>query len=83
MNVLIADTVPMLLAALSPSGLFFIFGVCGVGCFCFVYFCVPETKGKSLEEIDRMWATETRALSPRSSESKRDEQRIEHSSLAD
>lgn len=37
-----------------------VFFIWGCTCFCggaFVYFCVPETKGLSLEEVDRMYAT--------------------------
>ena len=33
---------------------FFIWGSTCAGCFVFTYFCVPETKGLSLEQVDRM-----------------------------
>jgi hypothetical protein len=31
-----------------------IFGGCSVGCFLFIFFNVPETKGKSLEELQTL-----------------------------
>lgn len=37
-----------------------VFFIWGVTCICggiFVFFCVPETKGLSLEEVDDMYAT--------------------------
>jgi sugar porter (SP) family MFS transporter len=34
---------------------FFIWGSTCLGCFIFTYFCVPETKGLSLEQIDTMY----------------------------
>jgi len=34
--------------------LFIIFGGCCVGCFLFIFFNVPETKGKSLEELQTL-----------------------------
>ena len=61
MNVAIADMVPQMLVAMSASGLFFFFGCFGVVCGLFVYVFVPETKGKSLEEIDAMWSDSGRA----------------------
>lgn len=39
-----------------------VFFIWGCTCICgglFVYFCVPETKGLSLEEVDDMYATTT------------------------
>jgi len=37
------------------SKVFFIWGSTCAGCFVFTYFCVPETKGMSLEQIDEMY----------------------------
>lgn len=34
---------------------FFIWGSLCVGCFVYAYFLVPETKGLSLEQVDRMF----------------------------
>lgn len=51
-NALVAFLFPMALAAIgNPT--FFIFAVINVGSLLFVYFCLPETKGKSLEEIEK------------------------------
>lgn len=39
----------------SPAGVFWIFGVICVGAFFFCWRLVPETKGKTLEEIGQSW----------------------------
>ncbi|KAJ7574408.1 MFS monosaccharide transporter [Mycena floridula] len=36
---------------------FFIWGTTCLGCLIFTYFCIPETKGLSLEQIDLMYET--------------------------
>jgi len=47
-NAVVAFTFPMALAALgNPT--FFVFAVINLGSLLFVYFCLPETKGKSLD----------------------------------
>ena len=38
---------------------FFIWGSTCAGCFIFTYFCVPETKGLSLEQIDILYQNTT------------------------
>jgi sugar porter (SP) family MFS transporter len=38
---------------------FFIWGSTCVGCLVFIYFCIPETKGLSLEQIDIMYQNTT------------------------
>jgi len=58
MNFLVNFTVPYLLSppyANLQSKVGFIFGGITLLSFFFVYFCVPECKGRSLEEIDRMF----------------------------
>ena len=46
-------TFPLLNAALGPAGTFWLYaGICAAG-FVFILRCVPETKGKSLEQIER------------------------------
>jgi len=41
--------------ALTTHGCYWMFaGVCGFGAV-YTYFCVPETKGKSLDEIQRLF----------------------------
>jgi sugar porter (SP) family MFS transporter len=50
---LLAFTFPLLNRALGPSGTFWIYAaICFMG-FLFIYLCVPETKGKTLEAIER------------------------------
>jgi len=50
----VAQTFPWLLATFSDR-VFFIYAGLSLAMFLFVAFIVPETKGKSLEEIERMW----------------------------
>jgi len=46
-------TFPILNAKLGSSGTFWLYGViCGVG-FGFIYFKLPETKGQTLEQIEK------------------------------
>jgi hypothetical protein len=40
---------------ISVAGMFFIFGIISTVSVLFVYFCVPETKGKTLEQIEIMF----------------------------
>ena len=79
MNVMVAERVPGLLTVLSAEGLFMVFGICGLGCFAFVYYFVPETKGKSLEEIDKMWSKDAAGISPRGRQE--DKEDLDHSGL--
>ncbi|ORY04107.1 sugar transporter [Basidiobolus meristosporus CBS 931.73] len=53
-NFIIGEVVPPLMKSIN-WGLYIIFGACGVLMFIFVIFFVPETKGKSLEQIDHMF----------------------------
>jgi sugar porter (SP) family MFS transporter len=52
LDLVIASTVLTLIGALGESGLFAIFAVIGVAGFAFLYRRMPETKGKSLEQVD-------------------------------
>jgi sugar porter (SP) family MFS transporter len=50
---LLTYTFPLLQAALGPAGCFWLYaGVCVLG-FIFILFKLPETKGKTLEELER------------------------------
>ena len=51
-NFIVALTFPVLLAALGGAGAFWLFAAIGVVAWLFVFFMVPETKGRSLEEIE-------------------------------
>jgi MFS transporter, SP family, arabinose:H+ symporter len=57
----IADTIvgqltPMFLGSVGPAVTFWFFSACCLLSFCVVYKMVPETKGKSLEEVQEIWA---------------------------
>jgi MFS transporter, SP family, arabinose:H+ symporter len=56
----------MLLSGLGGADTFWTFAVINVICFIFVITIVPETKNKSLEEIEQFWTPnnkDTRKLS--------------------
>jgi hypothetical protein len=44
--------------AISVAGMFFVFAAISTISVLFVYFCVPETKGKTLEQIEMMFESE-------------------------
>jgi MFS transporter, SP family, arabinose:H+ symporter len=52
---LIGQLTPWMLNNLSPAGTFFLFAVMCVPYMLIIWKMVPETAGKSLEEIERMW----------------------------
>ena len=52
---LIGQLTPWLMKTLSPAGVFLLFGVMCVPYLLIVWKLVPETTGKSLEEIERYW----------------------------
>ncbi len=52
---LIGQLTPWLTTRLSASGVFWLFGFMCIPYLLITYFLVPETTGKSLEEIERMW----------------------------
>jgi MFS transporter, SP family, arabinose:H+ symporter len=45
-------TFPLLKASLGAAGTFWIYGAICVAGFVFIHFRLPETKGKSLEQIE-------------------------------
>jgi sugar porter (SP) family MFS transporter len=51
-NFLVALSFPVLLATLGGAGSFWLFAALGIVAWFFVYFRVPETKGRTLEEIE-------------------------------
>ena len=52
---LIGQLTPWLTTQLSPSGVFWLFGFMCFPYLLITYFLVPETTGKSLEDIEREW----------------------------
>lgn len=52
-NCLLSLVFPILLSLIGGSGTFFLFAAINVGCWIFVKVLVPETRGKSLEQIER------------------------------
>lgn len=52
---LIGQLTPWMLEHLSPAGTFFLFAVMCIPYMLIIWKLVPETAGKSLEEIERMW----------------------------
>jgi MFS transporter, SP family, arabinose:H+ symporter len=54
---LIGQLTPLMLSTLKPAGTFFLFAVMCVPYMLIVWKLLPETTGKSLEEIEQMWIT--------------------------
>jgi len=54
-NWLVAVTFLTLLNRAGPSKTFWLYGVISVAAFVFCYFFVPETKGRTLEQIEHHW----------------------------
>ena len=54
-NVIVGQTVPWLLENIGPSGTFWLFALLCTPAIWITIKMVPETRGKSLEEIERFW----------------------------
>ena len=54
-NLLITLTFLTLVEQLGPSWTFWLYGLSGVAAWIFSYSFVPETKGRTLEEIEEFW----------------------------
>jgi hypothetical protein len=52
---LVSQTFPLLLKHIGPAATFWTYGAMCILAIVFVWRCVPETKGRSLEEIERSW----------------------------
>jgi SP family arabinose:H+ symporter-like MFS transporter len=52
---IVSQSFPMLLASIGSAFTFWVYMLMSVFAFLFVYKLIPETKGKSLEEIERYW----------------------------
>ena len=57
-NLVVALTFLSLVEALGRSGAFWLYAAVGVAAWLFAYFLVPETRGRSLEEIEAGWSGE-------------------------
>jgi SP family sugar porter-like MFS transporter len=54
-------TFPLFNAGMGPAFTFWLYAVICAGGFLFVFWKLPETKGRSLEEIERQWSLESDA----------------------
>ena len=54
-NFFVVSSFPILLHRIGGAWTFWGFGIVSLLCIIFVYFCVPETKGISLEKIESNW----------------------------
>jgi SP family arabinose:H+ symporter-like MFS transporter len=52
---LVSQTFPMLLESIGPAKTFWVYGGCSLASLVFVLTMVPETKGRTLEEIQAEW----------------------------
>lgn len=57
LNLVAAVTFLTLVGVLGRAGTLWLYGVIGGGAWVFVYLLVPETKGKTLEQIEAHWRT--------------------------
>jgi len=57
MNLAVAITFLSLVKVLGHAGIFWLYGVTAVGAWIFLYRLAPETKGKTLEQIEAHWRT--------------------------
>lgn len=52
-DLIVSLTALSLIAFMGASGVFWLYGVISILALIFVYYCVPETKGRTLEEIEQ------------------------------
>jgi SP family galactose:H+ symporter-like MFS transporter len=55
LNLVVAVTFLTLVGVLGHAGTFWLYGVIAIGAWVFFYLLVPETKGKTLEQIEAHW----------------------------
>ena len=58
-NTIIAQVTPWFLENLQPSGTFWFFAICTLPAIFIAGWIMPETKNKTLEEIERYWITKS------------------------
>ncbi len=61
-NFVVSLTFLTLVQVLGPSWTFWLYGLLAIGAWVFSYYLVPETKGRTLEEIESFWREKTPAL---------------------
>jgi SP family galactose:H+ symporter-like MFS transporter len=54
-NLIVALTFLTLTHAMGKAATFCLYGIVSIGAWLFAYFLVPETKGKTLEQIEAHW----------------------------
>jgi MFS transporter, SP family, galactose:H+ symporter len=59
-NLLVTLTFLTLVESLGPSRTFWTYGLCSIAAGLFSYYFVPETKGRTLEQIEDFWHTKSR-----------------------
>jgi MFS transporter, SP family, galactose:H+ symporter len=64
-NLLITLTFLTLVERLGPSRTFWVYGLCAIAAGFFSYYFVPETKGRTLEEIEEFWHAKNRVSAAR------------------
>jgi sugar porter (SP) family MFS transporter len=52
---IVAQSFPYLLKLIGPSATFWLYGACSALTFVFVLVLLPETRGRTLEDIERFW----------------------------
>jgi SP family galactose:H+ symporter-like MFS transporter len=63
-NLVVTLTFLTLVERLGPSLTFWVYGVCAIAAGVFSYSLVPETKGRTLEQIEEFWHSRYRSQSP-------------------
>jgi sugar porter (SP) family MFS transporter len=65
-NLIVTLTFLTLVEKLGPSLTFWVYGVCAIAAGIFSYYFVPETKGRTLEDIEEFWHAKNRlAIAPK------------------
>jgi SP family arabinose:H+ symporter-like MFS transporter len=65
---IVSQTFPPMLGSAGPAVTFWIFGFMSLLTFFFTWRLVPETKGKSLEEIEALWSSKKASTANKSKE---------------
>ena len=63
-NLVVSITFLSLVERLGPSWTFWLYGVLAVAALLFSYYLVPETKGRTLEEIEQSWHARRTSVAP-------------------